>query len=57
MIALSRKHVAMGCCLAGIFLAVNLVTSDRSPVVWTDEVMFADPAVNATLGRGFTTTA
>ena len=46
-----------GCCLAGIFLAVNLVTSDRSPVVWTDEVMFADPAVNATLGRGFTTTA
>lgn len=57
MIALPRNQIAMGCCLAGLFLAVNLVTSDRSPVVWTDEVMFADPAVNAVLGRGFTTTA
>ena len=43
--------------LAAVFMAVNLATAERSPVVWTDEVMFADPAVNASLGRGFTTTA
>jgi hypothetical protein len=39
------------------FLAANLVTSARSPVIWQDEVMFADPAVNLYLGNGFTTAA
>ena len=39
------------------FLAANLVTSARSPVIWQDEVMFADPAVNLYLGHGFTTSA
>lgn len=39
-----------------IFLAVNLVTATRSPTVWGDEAAYADPAVNAVLGRGFTTT-
>ena len=39
------------------FLAANLITSARSPVIWQDEVMFADPAVNLYLGHGFTTSA
>jgi hypothetical protein len=30
----------------GIFIILNLVTSTRSPTVWQDEVMFADPAIN-----------
>jgi hypothetical protein len=40
-----------------MFLAANLITSARSPVIWQDEVMFADPAVNLYLGHGFTTSA
>src|SRR5436309_406192 len=39
------------------FLAVNLATAERSPVIWQDEVMFADPAVNLYFGHGFTTSA
>jgi hypothetical protein len=39
------------------FLAVNLFTAARSPIVLTDEVFFADPAVNFIQGRGFTSTA
>lgn len=57
MISLLRKPIFLSGCLAAGFLALNLATADRSPVVWTDEVMFADPAVNAALGHGFTTTA
>ena len=47
--------------LAGIafsgFLLVNLVTAERSPVVWQDEVALVDPAVNLSQGNGFTSTA
>jgi len=35
------------------FLLVNLLTAARSPAVWQDEVMFADPAVNFHQGHGF----
>jgi hypothetical protein len=43
--------------LAAAFLAVNVTTAARSPAIWTDEVMFTDPAVNLATGYGFTTTA
>ena len=47
--------------IAGIaftgFLLVNLVTAERSPVVWQDEVALVDPAVNLSQGNGFTSTA
>jgi hypothetical protein len=39
------------------FLTVNVLTATRYPFVWTDEVMYADPAVNLYLGHGFTSTA
>jgi hypothetical protein len=39
------------------FLLVNLLTAERSPVVWQDEVTLADPAVNLSQGNGFTSTA
>src|SRR5215471_14715245 len=39
------------------FLLFNLATASRYPFVWTDEVMYADPAVNLYLGHGFTSTA
>jgi hypothetical protein len=38
-------------------LLVNLLTASRSPTVWCDEVMFADPAANLHFGHGFTSTA
>lgn len=38
-------------------LAINLITIDRSPAVWQDEVMFADPAINLATGHGFRTSA
>src|SRR4051794_23262087 len=43
--------------MLAVFLAVNLATAGRAPVVWTDEVMFTDAAANAALGHGFTSTA
>lgn len=39
------------------FLCVNLLTADRAPVPWQDEVMFADPAINYLRGDGFRSTA
>ncbi len=53
----SRGEIALYLVVCLAFLGVNLVTSSRSPVVWQDEVMFADPAVNLATGRGFTTSA
>src|ERR1700733_10639900 len=39
------------------FLCLNLASGVRYPFVWTDEVMYADPAVNLYLGHGFTSSA
>lgn len=40
------------CVIIAIFLSLNLITAERSPTVWQDEVMFADPAINlATKGE------
>jgi hypothetical protein len=52
-----RIEVLLGLLLVAVFLTANLITSSRSPVVWQDEVMFADPAANLYLGHGFTTSA
>ena len=47
----------VGATIFVIFL-VNLATAARSPTVWMDEVMLADPAANLVVaGRGFTSTA
>jgi hypothetical protein len=56
---LNSRHneLVLGSLLLSIFLAVNLGTASRSPVIWQDEVMFADPAANLYFGNGFTTTA
>jgi len=52
-----RKEAAI---IAGIlvaFLALNLLTGSRSPTVWTDEVAYADPAINLVQHGEFTSTA
>jgi hypothetical protein len=40
-----------------LILLINLLTASRSPTVWQDEVMFAEPAANVILGRGLTSNA
>ncbi|MBV8486875.1 MAG: hypothetical protein JO161_01220 [Planctomycetaceae bacterium] len=52
-----RTELVLGAFFLSSFLAVNLATASRSPVIWQDEVMFADPAANLYFGNGFTTTA
>lgn len=42
--------------VAALFLLINMLTADRSPTVWQDEVMFLDPAANLAEGRGFRST-
>ena len=40
-----------------VFFLVNVLTVERSPTVWCDEVMYQDPAVNLYQGHGFTSGA
>ena len=40
--------------LLAVLLAVNLLTGERCPAVWIDEVTYLDPAWQ---GRGFTSSA
>ncbi|HTL30537.1 MAG TPA: hypothetical protein VL282_15000 [Tepidisphaeraceae bacterium] len=42
--------------LLAAYLAVNLLTATISPIVWSDETLFADPAWRLATGRGFTST-
>lgn len=51
-----REVRSLGILLACWF-AVNLATLERSPTVWHDEVMFAEPAVRFLQGHGFTVTS
>lgn len=37
-----------------LFLLINLATASRFPMVWQDEALYTDPAVNLHLGHGFT---
>jgi hypothetical protein len=37
-----------------LFLTVNVLTADRYPFPFFDEVLYADPAVNYVMGHGFT---
>ena len=53
----SLKEIIILATILFAFLAVNLLTAARSPFVWTDEVYFADPAINLATGHGFTSTA
>jgi hypothetical protein len=39
------------------WFVVNLITLERSPTVWRDEVMFTEPAVRFLQGHGFTATS
>jgi hypothetical protein len=55
--ASSPKEIAILATILFAFLVVNLLTASRSPVVWKDEVFFADPAINLATGHGFTSTA
>jgi len=41
--------------LSLLFVGLNVVTADRSPRPWVDEVMFADPGFNLASGEGFVT--
>lgn len=52
-----RMEVGIIAAILVVFLLVNLVTAERSPTVWMDEVLFADPAVNMVMGNGFTSSA
>ena len=40
-----------------LFLVVNVVTAERYPFPFFDEVLYLDPAVNYVTGHGFTTVA
>jgi hypothetical protein len=40
-----------------VFFLVNFVMAERTPAVWSDEVMYEDPAVNWYQGHGFTSGA
>ena len=40
-----------------VLLAVNVLTMELYPSVWMDEVAYTQPAANAYLGMGFTSTA
>lgn len=40
-----------------VLIVVNLVTSTLYPIIWMDEVMLTDPAVNLLRDHSFTTTA
>lgn len=55
-----EKRIKEAVCLTVLsvtWLFLNLITADRSPTVWMDEVMFVDPAISHHLGQGFTSTA
>ncbi len=53
-----RRHEGAGVVtLLFLFLVLNLLTGSRSPTVWTDEVAYADPAVNVVQDDAFTSTA
>ncbi len=52
-----RVELVLGGLVLSTFLAANLITSSRSPVIWQDEVMFTDPAANLYFGQGFTSSA
>ena len=51
-----QAKVCLGVIL-GLWLVANLATLERSPTVWCDEVMFAEPAVRCLAGQGFTATS
>jgi hypothetical protein len=40
-----------------LLVLLNVLTASRSPTVWSDEVVFADPAANLLEGNGLTSTA
>jgi 4-amino-4-deoxy-L-arabinose transferase-like glycosyltransferase len=42
--------------LLAVWLAINLLTANVSPIVHTDEALFADPAWHLATGRGLTST-
>jgi hypothetical protein len=52
-----RREAAFVVALLAAFLAVNLFTALSYPHVWTDEVMYTDPAANLFMGKGFLSTA
>ena len=52
-----RKETTLVILLLLAILVLNLVTGMRYPSVWSDEVMYSDPAINFVLGKGFTSTA
>jgi hypothetical protein len=43
-------------CVLGIWLAFNLLTASKSPIIETDEVLYTDPSANLYFGNGFTST-
>jgi hypothetical protein len=40
-----------------LYAAITFFTACRLPIPWNDEVMYADPAVNLVLGKGFRSSA
>lgn len=43
------RLLLLACALLAVFVAVNLATITRFPIVWQDEVMFTEPAANLAL--------
>lgn len=52
--ALPGSELLWVCGVLGVFLLVHLLTGDRWPIVWTDEVIYNDPGINLYLGHGLT---
>jgi hypothetical protein len=42
--------------MLALYLVAGLLTIERVPAVWNDEVEFSDPAANLALGKGFSST-
>lgn len=53
----SRAEITWLALSVGFFLSLSVVVLARYPFVWSDEVLYADPAINFVTGRGFASSA
>ena len=56
-VQVSRLEIAIVLAIVAVFLVISFATCSRFPAVFGDEPYFAEPAVNANLGLGFTSYA
>ncbi len=52
----SRAEITWLALSVAFFLSLSVLVLARYPFVWSDEVLYADPAINFVTGRGFVST-